>query len=1522
MLGIILGMYISTILLLNVPAIQRQLSILVSKELTSVLHSDLTIGQVNIGMLNRIIIDNLQLHDQTGKEMLKITRFSAKFDLLPLLQGKISISNIQLFGFNINIEKATPTDKPNFQFVLDAFASKDTVKKESNLDLRINSLLIRRGKMSYNVLSEPKTPGKFNPQHIQLKNIIANISLKALQKDSVNAAIKRMSIEEAESGFELKKLSLKVVGNKQRTKIENFGIDLANTSLKMDTIHMEYDSLSAFDNFAQNVRFAFHLQPSHIVLKDLSPFIPALSSFKDKIELEIETGGTLNNLNCSKLSLTAGRSFHLKGDVSFQDLSSPQNAYVMGNLNSLYANQDGIAFFVRNLSKQYTGVPPILQHLGTVSFNGQISGYFTDLVTYGKIRSDVGSIHTDVMLTSNKEKGVFAYLGDIETENFDLNKLLANDKLGKITFNLKVDGKHIKEQYPDINLKGLIASVDYSGYTYESINLDGKYQQGGFAGSLFLNDPNGTFALNGMFNTVAHTPTFNFTAALANFRPHDLQLTPAYEDTEMSIKLRANFTGGSIDEMNGEINIDSLQVTSPDNQYLLDNLKITAIRKNKHEKSLHIASNFLQGKIEGDYSYKTLPTSIQNILHRYLPALIEANDSKIKTENNFRFDLHVHNTDLLYDVLQIPLKVYAHSTIKGYVNDKAERLRVEGYFPRLLYKDKFIESGVLLCENSGDRIQAKFRFNNRKKDGAINLAVETEAKEDRLSTTVNWGNSSALTYGGRLSALTNFVRAEESDGQASKQKRFRNKNKKAERGALKTTVDILPTQIILSDTLWEVHPSQVVIDSGKVHINNFYFSHENRRHLRVNGTLSKLPEDTVRLDLKDINIGYIFDIADLGVSFQGEATGPALASGVLDKPVMQTDLSIRNFGLFGGPLGNANIHGEWHHDVKGILLDAHIEEENLSQTNVYGFVYPIKPTSALDLQIKAQNTNLKFIHNFLEDITPEFKARVTGDVHLYGKFKALTMQGRVLGDASLKIAMLNTMFNVKDSILIEPDGLTFNNNRVFDEVGRQGRMSGYLRYNHFKDMRYQFNFNLNNMLVMNTQESPDYPFYGTVYGTGNVTLSGNARDGLNVDLALSTNRNSVFTYIKDNVTTATSNQFIRFVDKTPRRAVQDSVQLSIFELAQKEIKQQDDEGDSDLRLNLQLEATPDATMRIIMDPIAGDYISGRGTGNIRAEFYNKGDFKMFGNYRLSQGVYKFSLQEVIRKDFNISDGSTISFSGAPEDANLDIQAAYTVNSASLNDLMPNASEYVTQTSVKVNCTMGISWQLTSPTVKLGLELPNERDEVQALVRNYIPTDEQMNMQILYLLGIGKFYTPENVEATQNSNMMSSVLSSTLSGQLNNALSQVINSNNWNIGTNLSTGEGWNDMEFAGMLSGQLLNNRLLINGNFGYRENPMANTNFVGDFEAEWLVTRSGDIRLKAYNETNDRYYTQTNLTTQGIGIIFKKEFNKWSDLLFWNKWKLRRLEKKQSQPKREATEQTEPAPTQQTARAKEKRAQ
>jgi len=168
-----------------------------------------------------------------------------------------------------------------------------------------------------------------------------------------------------------------------------------------------------------------------------------------------------------------------------------------------------------------------------------------------------------------------------------------------------------------------------------------------------------------------------------------------------------------------------------------------------------------------------------------------------------------------------------------------------------------------------------------------------------------------------------------------------------------------------------------------------------------------------------------------------------------------------------------------------------------------------------------------------------------------------------------------------------------------------------------------------------------------------------------------------------------------------------------------------------------------------------------------------------------------------------------------------------------------------------------------------------------MVRSLISTEEERNMQVVYLLGIGRFYSYElDAGRSQTNAAMSSLLSTTLSGQVNELLSNMIGNGNWNFGTSLSTGnQGWNEVDVEGMLSGRLLNNRLLINGTFGYRDTPMANTNFIGDFDVQWLLTPSGNVRLKAYSETNDRYFTKTALTTQGIGIQVKKDFNSLSEL-------------------------------------------
>lgn len=1480
--GIVLIGYIGTLILLNIPFIQQKTTALIAKQLSSYLNTKVEIGRVNIGLLNRIIVDDLLLEDQSGLEMLKVTRLSVKFELLPLLTGRISIGSVQLFGFNIQLNKATPHSDPNFKFVLDAFAPKNKNDKKSEVDVRINSLLIRRGKFSYDVLSERETPGKFNPKHVKLYNIIGNISLKAFQNDSINAQIKRLSLDD-QSGFELQKLTLKVLGNETNMVVKDFGISLPGTSLEMDSLIMNYDSLASFNNFMTDVRFSFGIQSSsYITLHDISPFVPALEHFKEEIKLDLDARGTIDQLDCPWVRINAGNHLRIIGNVSLQDLSKWKDAYIYGNLTNLSANRQGVDFLVRNFSKKYEDTPEMLKRLGDISFKGQISGYFNDLVTYGVVQTELGAVDSDLKFSSNRDKGIISYSGGIKTEDFEIGKLLANEKLDKISFNFQVQSSHQEKQYPEVILKGLISSLDYSNHQYNNITLDGEYKKGGFDGEINLIDDHGSFFMNGSFNLNKEAPTFNFNAGIKNLHPYMLNLADeSYKDASFSAKLRANFTGGSIYEMDGSIDIDSLDFSSPGKDYFMKNMHILSTRRNR-DNTLTINSEFMNARIEGTYNYRSLPTSIINMVKQYLPSLFP--EKKIATpnltNNNFIFEVNINNTQILSELFNIPLTVFHPITLKGYCNDDLQKMKFEAYFSSLQYSTIFIESGQITYENTSEELKSLLRMSYLKKKGIINFSMDLTGKNDQVDMNLRWGNRGSVTYSGNFNALADFSRTIDPD--------------KINSSSLKTIIDIKPTQVILNDTVWNIHSSKIVADSKKVHIDNFAFRHQDQ-YLLIDGIASEAVEDSVKVDLKDINIGYVFDIFNLtGVDFEGQTTGRAIATRVFKEPIMNTRLSVKDFTFNEAILGNMELDGKWDDKEQGIRLDAHIKDEE-GKAHVDGYIFPLRPKSGIDLHVDAAKLNARFIETYIKSIVSDISGRVSGKMHFYGRFNALNLEGDAFADAKFKVNILETSFEVKDSIYFTQNEMLLKDVIIHDLEGHRGIVGGQLRHTNFKGMQYELDIRARDLLVMRSTDFGEMPFYGTIYATGNASLSGN-ESGIEVDATLETNSNSTFVYSMASSMSATSNQFIKFVDKTPNRLVPDSLHLvSDLERAQRELQEKEEELDIDVRLNLRVEATPDATVRIIMDPISDDYISAKGNGNITLQYYNKGDVKMFGTYTISQGVYKFSLQEVIRKDFFIKEGSNVNFNGNPYEAIMNVQAIHTVNSVSLNDLIPDGLNGMNQgrVNVRVNCLMNLFGVLTRPNIRLGIELPNERDEIQALVNNYISTEEETNMQFLYLLSIGKFYPPTHLNMDQNSNVMSSVLSSTLSGQLNRMLSHILDNNNWSIGTNLSTGDkGWTDVEVQGILSGQLLNNRLLINGNFGYRDNPLATTNFVGDFEAEWLLTRSGDIRLKAYNQTNNRYYTVTSLTTQGIGIMYKKSFDRWKELLFWRRWRRNKEEK------------------------------
>lgn len=1473
---LVLVCYFGLIAILNLSFIQKQLSDIVSDELSQLMHTEVSIGNIDLGLLNRIIIQNVTLKDQESRELLKVSRLSAKIEISPLFHGQIRISSVQLFGLHARLNRKNPESPTNFQFVLDAFASKDTIKKDKKpIDLRINAVLIRRGQIYYDVLSEPETPNRFNAKHIGVQNLSATLSLKALTNDSVNAQIRRMSFNEA-SGFKLKKMTMKFIATPRRLALNDLEIQLPETSLVIDSLSANYDSIPKFPVLDKNTTYRMRLE-AHITPADLAMFVPAFSHFHSPVDFRLAMEGEGNRTRCNEIYLDGNdKTLLLKGKGIANHWHEKDGMFLFGQISQLDADAQGLAWLFRNLTGKEEP-PGIVKRLGDVQFTGNVSGYLRQLTTYGMITSDAGTVQANITMHKATGTSPRSYSGKIKSETFNLGTLLGNEQTwGNTVFDVELEGFRYQNGNAQSYIKGVVSSLTYKQYEYHDIRLDGQYAPGGFDGKITLNDANGNIEINGHVATQRQVPDFNVAINVRNFRPNALHLTEKYPDTDFSLKVLADFTGHSIDDAQGIIHIDSVSVNAPDKDkcYSFDHFDIAASTlSGSQEKRIEIRSPFLNGAVQGNYSYRTLPTSILKNVQRYIPALLAQDKKMPETNNNFRFDIQLDNTDLLSKVLDVPLDVTMPVSLKGYFDDSQTRMQVRAYAPEFTYKGAYYEAGTFLCDNTDEGLQCQLRANKRMKKGAmVNLAVQALAHDNQLQAMVNWGNNTEATFSGKLQAIAHFQKSEE-----EKQ--------------LNTRIQIQPSRIILNDSIWHIHPSEVVINKGIIDIHDFRFEHRDQ-YVRANGRIGKAETDSCLVDLSNINLQYIMDIIQFhAVKFNGLITGRVHLHHVLDKPVMYTRLDVKSFSLNDALLGRGDIKGEWDNELGGVRLLADIKENEQYSTFVDGYVSPKE--KGLNLNIRAGGTNLAFLQPFIDGIFTNMQGRVFGNVRLYGPFSGLDLEGDARADASMKVDILNTSFKVHaDSVHIRSGHFGFDNVQIADMEGNTGLVNGSLNHRKLKNLTYNFRFNTNNMRVFHTEkETPEFPFYGTIYTTGEVLLRG-GNNALNVDGTLQTDPHTSFTYVTATAAEATSNQFIEFVDRTPKRQ-QENIHTELYHPLNEREEEEEDDTPLDMHLNFQIEATPDATMRIVMDPIAGDNISATGTGNLRINFYNKGDFLMFGNYNIEDGIYKMSMQNVIRKDFTLQSGGMVSFNGNPRQANLNVQAVYTVNSASLNDLVADASS--SRGNVRVNCLLNLSGNLTSPTLKFDLDLPTVSDEDRELVRSLTSTEEQMNTQIIYLLGIGKFYTYDyNNNATQ-SDATSSLAFSTLSGQLNNMLAQVIDNQNWNVGTNLSTGEnGWSDVEAEAILSGRLLDNRLIINGNFGYRDNALQNTNFVGDFEAMWMLTKNGELRLKGYNETNDRYFTKSTLTTQGIGLMYKKDFDNWRELFDW--MLLRRRKKKQAQ--------------------------
>lgn len=628
--------YFGLIALLNLPAVQHRISTYAARELTRLTQAEVSIGNVDLGLLNRVVIQNVQIKDRQKKDMLGISRFSVKIDIPSLLRGKIRISSVQLFGLDARLNRAHPKAPLNCQFLIDTFASKDTTKSEKSIDLRINSVLIRRGQIHYDVLSESNTPRRFNPHHIGISELSATISLKALQTDSLNAQIRRMSFNE-QSGFQLKKFALKATATPKGIHLHDLNLSLPATTVNIDTFTVAGE-LTTPDFISDTQTSYMGRLNASVTPADIACFVPALQHFQDSVHIDLAFHGRGKQARCTNFYLSSPHKaleIHAEGMLDHSNPSQPP--YFFGQITQADADETAISWLIHNLKGTAAPVPDILQRLGFLKFQGDVSGYPSRITAHGTLQSQPGQINANLTMHTDTLTQQKSYSGKVSTHNFELGKLLAKKELGKTSFDLELNGLQYRNHQPESHIKGEISSLEYNDYQYQHIALNGNFKPGGFNGHLSLDDENGKISVDGNFVTQQAVPDFNLRVKVRDFRPHKLQLTKKYEDTDVSLNLTADFSGHSIDDVQGKISLDSLSVRTPNEEenYFLPRLQIdaTQLTSQDKQKEIRIDSPFLTGTIQGQYAYHTLLKSMEKVIRKHLPSLFPEEKPK-KEERN------------------------------------------------------------------------------------------------------------------------------------------------------------------------------------------------------------------------------------------------------------------------------------------------------------------------------------------------------------------------------------------------------------------------------------------------------------------------------------------------------------------------------------------------------------------------------------------------------------------------------------------------------------------------------------------------------------------------------------------------------------------------------------------------------------------------------------------------------------------------------------------------------------------------
>ena len=1455
-----MAVLVAVFLLLQTESVQQAVVRVAMESLSDKVQADMRIGRVEYRFFNTLSLQDVYVEDRQGDTLLYVGRLDARFHFLRFFMGKIIFHSVEFDRLRADI-RVDEDGVPNFMFLADAFADPHRKPSAKELEFRIRTFRLKdsgvrfthNGNLSGHV---PAPPGKIDFNRLCFDDIDAEIELDILGRDTLSARIVNLSGSER-SGLRLQGLSTRVEASPARVEVPYLRVSLPGSVLDLADLALLRDSVAQGKPF-ENVSVQGRLKPSHAKLDDLGAFVPQLRGMKAVANVEAGLDGRLSSLRVKDIKVRYGDTFVLNGSLDLNGLPDWQQTFVYADLKEVRLNGSDTERFLSDLRGEPVNVPDWVKRLGTIRYGGNISGFFSNLVMYGRLATSAGSLSTDLSLQFENDFRDVRYNGTLKSRGLNLGRVVQSDKLGKLAFYFNTSG--LKKQYGALQgtIDADVPHFSLLGYDYRDIRFRGRYDGNGFNGRLSVKDENVDVDFNGLIDLTQRLPVFDFALRVKETNLYALNLLKDYPDAKVSFNGRTNMTGNSLDNINGTVFFDSIVFNNAGEELNVDQIRFNSQTKENYT-DFSIASRYLNGSISGNFKYTSLLQTAGWTLKKYMPALHVSKVPEKKFLNHVDIDLSISNTEDIARLFGSPHRLAETATIKGVVAESREMIDIVFSLPKIMSGTQTFENTTFHLWGEPKKLEFIVESNVPTQTDFWNLALYTSLSHDSLSANLEWRNRQQEVNRGDFRTLTRFRRGSD--------------NK------LEANSFILPSQIIISDSVWSVSADSIAIGDGRVCVENFLFGN-GQQYLSVDGVASKDRQDSLKVEMKDVDLGFLSSLSGMqGFHVGGITTGSAILMGALERPIFDAILSVRDLKLNHKRVGDASVFSTWDADNRQVVAIASIADgQDISALAECSYV-PERNT--LDVVIDANRLSLDFLSAYYESVLPNTTGYASGKLHIGGPLDSIRFDGRLMvNEGQVTVGVLGSTFHFNDTIAMTPNAIEFDRITLYDDEQNPVTLDGELTHDGtFKNFKYNLTVNTRGARVANLAPGENDLFFGKAYADASVRITG-VEEEVNIRVnALTRPGTKVFIQTEGSATTTDADGFIHFVKHEEQKA--DSLPPPREVTAK---------PPTNLKLNLQLEVTPAAEIELIVDPVGGDMISGKGSGNLRIEYDAfQADAKMYGSYTIESGKYLFTLQDVFRKEFRIESGSTVHWTGSPSDAQVNIKALYSLT-ASLKSLLDEdmlaTFSNNTRMTVPVNCVLQLTGDLMTPDIQFAIDLPASDEGVKQVVRSVISTEEMLTRQVLYLLVFNQFYKTQTQDNVVGGGEIFSLAASTVSAQLNNLFSQFTRNNHFSFGVDMRRVDESN-MEYQVDLLYQP-NDRWIVNGNFGYREN---NNNiddynqYITDVDIEYLLTESGKLRLKFYNHTIDRTVELREAkNTQGAGVVYKEDFDSVFDMFryYW----------------------------------------